>query len=155
MIRASFAGDLQSLSWMAMALGGICGSLLGGYALSNLQIATIFLLFAILPALQLFSCGWVNEDSIGSKDLPEYSKISHEENGNNTASDAENFSVEKSKTSTSRRKKIHKNNSKKSDITSKFQVPEKGSLLVSQWFQSLRKATYSLLQAFRQPIILR
>ncbi|KAE9456552.1 hypothetical protein C3L33_11592, partial [Rhododendron williamsianum] len=153
--RASFAGDLQSLSWMAMALGGICGSLLGGYALSNLQIETIFLLFSILPAIQLFSCGWVNEDSIGGKDLREYSKISHEENGNNTASDADNFAVEKSKTSTSRRKKIQKNSNKRSDITSKFQVPEKGGLLVSQWFQSLRTATYSLLRAFRQPIILR
>lgn len=155
MIRASFAGDLQSLSWMAMALGGICGSLLGGYALSNLQIETIFLLFSILPAIQLFSCGWVNEDSIGGKDLREYSKVSHEENGNNTASDADNFVVEKSKTSTSRRKKIQKNSNKRSDVTSKFQVPEKGSSLVSQWFQSLRTATYSLLQAFRQPIILR
>ncbi|KAG5551092.1 hypothetical protein RHGRI_009496 [Rhododendron griersonianum] len=153
--RASFAGDLQSLSWMAMALGGICGSLLGGYALSNLQIETIFLLFSILPAIQLFSCGWVNEDSIGGKDLREYSKISHEENGNNTASDADNFAVEKSKTSSSRRKKIQKNSNKRSDITSKFQVPEKGGLLVSQWFQSLRTATYSLLRAFRQPIILR
>ncbi|KAL3530714.1 hypothetical protein ACH5RR_010036 [Cinchona calisaya] len=29
----SFAGDLQSMSWMAMALGGICGSLFGGFAL--------------------------------------------------------------------------------------------------------------------------
>lgn len=36
--RASFAGDLQSISWMAMALGGIFGSLLGGYALNNIQI---------------------------------------------------------------------------------------------------------------------
>ncbi|KAI8557610.1 hypothetical protein RHMOL_Rhmol04G0023100 [Rhododendron molle] len=153
--RASFAGDLQSLSWMAMALGGICGSLLGGYALSNLQIETIFLLFSILPAIQLFSCGWVNEDSIGGKDLREYSKISHEENGKNIASDADNFAVEKSKTGTLRRKKIQKNSNKRSDITSKFQVPEKGGLLVSQWFQSLRTATYSLLRAFRQPVILR
>ncbi|XP_054810559.1 probable folate-biopterin transporter 4 isoform X3 [Prosopis cineraria] len=54
--RASFAGDLQSISWMAMALGGICGSLLGGYVLSNLQIDTIFLLFAVLPTIQLISC---------------------------------------------------------------------------------------------------
>lgn len=156
--RASFAGDLQSLSWMAMALGGICGSLLGGYALSNLQIETIFLLFSILPAMQLFSCGWVKEDSTGGKALHEYSiieKISLEENGNNTALDADNFSVEKSKTSASRRKKIQKDSNKRSDITSKFQIPKKSGLLVSQWFQSLRTATYSLLWAFRQPIILR
>ncbi|GMP52566.1 hypothetical protein CsSME_00018326 [Camellia sinensis var. sinensis] len=50
--RASFAGDLQSISWMAMALGGICGSLLGGYALTNIQIENIFLLFSVLPAIQ-------------------------------------------------------------------------------------------------------
>ncbi|RWR94891.1 Biopterin transport-related protein BT1 [Cinnamomum micranthum f. kanehirae] len=54
--RAAFAGDLQSVSWSAMALGGICGSLLGGYTLNNLQIGTIFLLFSILPTIQLLSC---------------------------------------------------------------------------------------------------
>ena len=40
LIRASFAGDLQTISWLAMALGGICGSLLGGFALTNLQTTT-------------------------------------------------------------------------------------------------------------------
>ncbi|KAL6975293.1 hypothetical protein U1Q18_024086 [Sarracenia purpurea var. burkii] len=155
--RAMFAGDLQSISWMAMALGGICGSLLGGFALTNLQIENIFLLFSVLPAIQLFSCGLVKENFVGGKVLPESStsEISHVANGNNTALDAESFSVEKSKTSISRRKKLQKNSNKRSVITSKFQVPGKDGLLVSQWFQSLRMASYSLLRAFRQPIILR
>ncbi|RVW40306.1 putative folate-biopterin transporter 4 [Vitis vinifera] len=38
--RAAFTGDLQSLSWLAMAIGGICGSLLGGYALTNIEIGS-------------------------------------------------------------------------------------------------------------------
>ncbi|KAA8523701.1 hypothetical protein F0562_010124 [Nyssa sinensis] len=68
--KASFAGDLQSISWMTMAFGGICGSLFGGYALTNLQIDKIFLLFSVLPTLQLLSCGLVKENSAGIKVLP-------------------------------------------------------------------------------------
>ncbi|CAN6937442.1 unnamed protein product [Brassica oleracea] len=52
--RASFS-NLQSVSGCAMAVGGICGSLLGGYALNNFKMETISLLFTILPALQLLS----------------------------------------------------------------------------------------------------
>ncbi|WZZ01129.1 hypothetical protein YC2023_073457 [Brassica napus] len=44
--KASFS-DLQSVSGCAMAVGGICGSLLGGYALNNLQMETICLLFTV------------------------------------------------------------------------------------------------------------
>nr|KAJ0222732.1 hypothetical protein LSAT_V11C200066920 [Lactuca sativa] len=47
--KAKFVGDLQSVSWMAMAARGICGSLLGGYTLTNFQMETIFLLFAETP----------------------------------------------------------------------------------------------------------
>ena len=67
MIRAKFAGDLQSVSWMAMALGGICGSLLGGYALINFQMENIFLLFAVLPMLQLLSCTFDKESHVRCK----------------------------------------------------------------------------------------
>ena len=38
-----------------MTVGAICGSLLGGYALNNLKMETICLLFMVLPALQLLS----------------------------------------------------------------------------------------------------
>ncbi|CDY58677.1 BnaCnng33560D [Brassica napus] len=37
--------DLQSVSGCAVTVGGICGSLLGGYALNNLKMETICLLF--------------------------------------------------------------------------------------------------------------
>ncbi|KAL7249334.1 hypothetical protein ACSBR1_011483 [Camellia fascicularis] len=156
--RASFAGDLQSISWMAMALGGICGSLLGGYALTNIRIENIFLLFSVLPAIQLFSCGLVKENKfVGSKVLPEVhtSDSSHVANGIINGLDADNFSVENSKTRTSKRKKNRKNGKKRSVITSKLQKTENDGLFISKWFKSLKTASYSLLRAFRQPVILR
>lgn len=64
--RATYAGDLQSLSWLAMAIGGIAGSLIGGYALSNLRIRMIYLLFSIFPTIQLFACSLVEEKSSSS-----------------------------------------------------------------------------------------
>ncbi|XP_057858415.2 probable folate-biopterin transporter 4 isoform X2 [Cryptomeria japonica] len=64
--RAAYAGDLQSLSWLAMAIGGIAGSLIGGYALSNLRIHMIYLLFSIFPTVQLFACSLVEEKSSSS-----------------------------------------------------------------------------------------
>lgn len=153
--RASFAGDLQSVSWMAMAMGGICGSLLGGYALDNLQIDNIFLLFSVLPTIQLFSCGFTKESSLGGKILPEFSTSSGSIFENGIKLDEDKFLAEKSKTSTSRRKKSQKDSKKLAVITSKFQTPEKDGSLASQWFQSLKMATYTLFRAFRQPMILR
>ncbi|KAK9938453.1 hypothetical protein M0R45_015187 [Rubus argutus] len=95
--RASFAGDLQSISWLAMACGGICGSLTGGYALTNLHIHTIFLLFSVLPSMQLLSCGWVEENSVDSKVLPESElKNYHGVNGNSSFLDEDSFSEKKS-----------------------------------------------------------
>lgn len=40
-------------------------------------------------------------------------------------------------------------------MRTKSLIPEKGNSLISHWFHSLKTATYSLLRAFRQPIILR
>ncbi|KAF9609063.1 hypothetical protein IFM89_012503 [Coptis chinensis] len=151
--RAAFAGDLQSLSWSAMALGGICGSLLGGYALSNLQIDTIFLLFSVLPSIQLLSCGLVEEDYVGSKvQLELANSNSHQENGSGSISDTElNIAIDSK--ATLRRKRGNKNNKTRQDKTTKFE--EKDGLLGVQLFQSIKSATYSLCRAFKQPIILR
>lgn len=156
-IRASFAGDLQSVSWLAMALGGICGNLSGGYALINIDIDTIFLLFSILPSLQLLSCFLVEENSVDNKVLPEFSnsESSHGLNGNNIILDEDSFFEKKSKHSTSRRKKSQKDNKKKAAITTKLQTLEKVDPLASRWFHSLKAATYSLCRTFRQPIIFR
>ncbi|KAF3453492.1 hypothetical protein FNV43_RR03932 [Rhamnella rubrinervis] len=155
--RASFAGDLQSVSWLAMALGGICGNLSGGYALTNIDIDTIFLLFSVLPSLQLFSCFLVEENSVGNKVLPEFSnsESSHGFNGNNIILDEDSFFEKKSKHSTSRRKKSQKDNKKKPAIPTKLQTLEKVDPLASRWFHSLKAATYSLCRTFRQPIIFR
>ncbi|VAH59671.1 unnamed protein product [Triticum turgidum subsp. durum] len=60
-----FAGDLQSLSWSSMAVGGIFGSLLGGYALSNLPINVIYIIFSALPLFQLVTCVFVKESPKG------------------------------------------------------------------------------------------
>ncbi|OVA10556.1 Biopterin transport-related protein BT1 [Macleaya cordata] len=155
--RAAFAGDLQSLSWSAMALGGICGSLLGGYALSNLHIDTIFLLFSVLPAMQLLSCGLVEESSLGSKALPELanSESSRQGDPNGRVLDKDVSREGPSNNSTLRRKKSHKDNKARTVITIKSETLEKDRSLVIQWFHSLKLAVYSLCRAFKQPIILR
>jgi folate/biopterin transporter len=155
--RASFAGDLQSLSWMAMALGGITGSLLGGYALNNLGIDKIFLLFSVLPAIQLLSCGSVKETSGRNKALTEVSNSNgfHTTNEDLFDEDSLSFSTEKSKTTTSRRKnKKSKKNGKKKSIKT-IKIHKKDELSHSRWFLSLKTATFALFRAFRQPIILR
>lgn len=138
-----------------MAFGGICGSLLGGYALDNLQIDTIFLLFTVLPAIQLLSCGLVEENPVHSKVLPEdsNSRSSHLASSNGNILDED--IVEKSKNGPLRRKKNQKNSKTREVSKPKAQFGEKNHSLALQWFYSLKTATYSLCRAFRQPIILR
>ncbi|KAH6764194.1 Major facilitator superfamily protein [Perilla frutescens var. frutescens] len=160
--RASFAGDLQSMSWMAMAFGGICGSLIGGYTLNNIPIDKIFLLFSALPAIQLLSCGLVEESSVGDKVLLEYStsngdshlingKDSHEDNPMNQ----NKIYDKKSGKSTSRRKR-GKKSAKQGPVTAReSQAPSVKGFITEKWLDSLKTATFSLLGAFRRPIILR
>ncbi|KZV33488.1 transporter [Dorcoceras hygrometricum] len=148
--RASFAGDLQSISWMTMALGGICGSLLGGYALTNLQTHEIFFLFSALPAIQLFSSGFVEEKSVSNKEFP----------GNSTL-DEGSYSIngrsflEKPKNNVSRRKRSQKSAKNGLDASQNFQVPQIDGSLAIKWFHSLKMASITLFKAFQQPIIFR
>ncbi|OMO83117.1 Biopterin transport-related protein BT1 [Corchorus olitorius] len=155
--KASFAGDLQSVSWLAMAFGGVFGSLLGGYALTNLEIAIIFLLFSILPAIQLFSCGLVEENPINSEVLSELSEFrnSHVLNGKANHLDEDSSLERKSSVNARRRKKNQKKSKRRQVMPSKAQNSRKGRSLLGQWFQPLKTATYSLCRAFKQPIILR
>ncbi|KAJ8763686.1 hypothetical protein K2173_003158 [Erythroxylum novogranatense] len=155
--RSSFAGDLQSVSWVSMAIGGICGSLLGGYALNNLEINNIFLLFSVLPTIQLVSCSLVEENSIGCKALPEFADFNSSPfmNGNGIKLDEDNFFKKKSNKSASRRKKGQKNGNGRAVLHTTSQIYEKSNSLPVNWFHSVKIATYSLLRAFRQPIILR
>ncbi|XP_056682862.1 probable folate-biopterin transporter 4 isoform X2 [Spinacia oleracea] len=154
--RASFAGDLQSICMMSSAMGGIFGSLLGGYALSYLHINAIFLLFAILPALQLVSCGLVKESPMNTKDFSEDLSLtsSHMSNEDGNAENVDHLSNGSSKTSISRRKKGKKNR-KKAIISNKSRKEVKNKSLGLQWFFSLKLASHSLFDAFKQPIILR
>ncbi|GMH05733.1 hypothetical protein Nepgr_007573 [Nepenthes gracilis] len=152
--RTKFAGDLQSISWLAMAFGGVWGSFLGGYALSNLQIDTIFLLFAALPSLQLISCGFVEENPVSTKVSAEVSDLTSSQfkNRNSNAVHEDNFSVDKPKIGTLRRKKSLKSSEKPTAIS---QSQGKDGSYMLQWFQSLKMAMHSLFHAFRRPIILR
>lgn len=154
---AEFAGDLQSLSWSAMALGGICGSLLGGYTLSNLRIGTIFLLFSVLPTIQLLSCTLVEEAPAGSETTPDHNKQRHIEYEADVSFSSANDSFTKTiKSGTSRRKKSsHKNDKKKmKSIKSEIREQQNG-LLAARGYFSLKSAAYSLCRAFRKPMILR
>ncbi|XP_054796158.1 probable folate-biopterin transporter 4 isoform X3 [Prosopis cineraria] len=152
--RALFAGDLQSISWMAMALGGICGSLLGGYVLSNLQIDTIFLLFAVLPTIQLISCQFVVEKSVDSKNFQEY-YISRVSTSNGSTSDEDSPFIEKFNRSIERRKKGKKNGKRLAVRTRKSDIVEKDDSLTLKQCHSIKDAIYDLCRAFRQPMILR
>ncbi|KAD6119563.1 hypothetical protein E3N88_10834 [Mikania micrantha] len=153
--KAKFAGDLQSISWMAMALGGICGSLLGGHALSNLEMENIFLVFAVLPTVQLVSCVFV-------KERPEYCnpslKLSASNGSNGThesVSDEDKSLIYVNKTNTLRRNKSSKQKKKRKINRSNDQKPEKDGSFLTQLLQSIKLAGHTLFKAFRQPIILR
>ncbi|XP_058093651.1 probable folate-biopterin transporter 4 [Magnolia sinica] len=164
--RASFAGDLQSISWSAMAFGGICGSLLGGYTLANLPMDMIFLLFSVLPTIQLLSCGLVKEAPLGSGTLLDHvdSRSSNNlgnyvVNGNaTTSSDSDGplqklERVETSKGGTSRRRKRSRKNKKEKAIIKEPEIQHKSFIM--RCFLSIKSAIFSLCRAFRQPIILR
>ncbi|KAL7103473.1 hypothetical protein ACP275_08G181600 [Erythranthe tilingii] len=157
--RASFAGDLQSISWMAMAFGGIFGSLIGGYALTNLQIDQIFLFFSVLPAIQLLSCGLVEESSVSSEVSPVTNGGSLSINGRNTPENTSriknNISTDNSKNKNLRRKKSQKSEEQGTTTVTKSQVNEVEKSFSTRWLRSFKTATYSLFKAFRQPMILR
>lgn len=138
-----------------MAWGGICGSLLGGQALANLKINTIFLLFTVLPTIQLFSCGLVRENSLGSKPFTDSVSSYRLVNQDDDAAADESFLAKKSQKITSRRKKSQKNGAKRRATSPTSYIPVKGNSASLGWLQSLNEASFSLLDAFRQPIILR
>lgn len=138
-----------------MALGGICGSLFGGYALNNFQMGNIFLIFSVLPSIQLFSCGFVMESPINSSQLPEFSTSTEPETDNKSVPNEDRLSTESPKSRTLMRKRSQKMSKKTMSDTSKYQIPEIEEFLPSQWFRSLQMASFSLFKAFRHPIILR
>lgn len=149
--KAEFSGDLQSLSWSAMALGGICGSLLGGYTLSTISIDTIFLLFAILPTVQLLSCASIEEASLGTPKLDQNEQVML----NGSDSNISNFSADKLKPQTTRRRKSSHKKGKKKRSFMKTEITAHHSSVPARWHESLKSAVFSLCRAFKQPMILR
>jgi hypothetical protein len=80
LFRAAYAGDLHSMSWFAMALGGMLGGGMGGFALASLGVKWIFLLFSVFPVLQLAICMFVDEKKLANT-------IERLQNTDGTASD--------------------------------------------------------------------
>nr|ALB00114.1 FBT8 [Populus tomentosa] len=58
-------GGLQSYAFMALAVGGILGNLLGGCFLQKTPPKTMFLVFSVLLSLQLATSSIVREKSLG------------------------------------------------------------------------------------------
>lgn len=63
---------LQSYALMALAAGGILGSLLGGYFLMKVPPRTMFLLFTLLLSLQFGYSLRTREESLGLARLPDH-----------------------------------------------------------------------------------
>ncbi|CAO2204991.1 unnamed protein product [Urochloa humidicola] len=147
-----FAGDLQSLSWSSMAVGGIFGSLLGGYALSNLPIHVIYVVFSALPFFQLVSCMFVEDSPKGFQ-----SAINEQNNQSAVTAFSEEGSGEAlGKEGTTRRRKGTRKNNKRRPLSKWTEANERqnGSFNLSPCL-SLKSAFFSLCTAFKQPTILR
>lgn len=119
--------------------------------MNNLNIETIFLLFTVLPALQLLSCALV-EEIPSNEPLPELLDSNEFE----AKSKMSNDTYPDTKKSNTRRRKGQKKGKKgassgKSETTQKKQSKS----LASKLFQSLKTAAVELCRAFKQPIILR
>ncbi|XP_020598621.1 probable folate-biopterin transporter 4 isoform X1 [Phalaenopsis equestris] len=149
--RAEFAGDLQSLSWLMMAVGGICGNLLGGYALSSLRINAIFLLFSVLPSIQLLSCAFIKEVS---SEIPDIKDLKNSHGRENLCISSETSLVDASKSETLRRRKNEHNHDKNKLTYNEDEDLKEQESLVS-CYQSIRSAISSLCRAFKKPLILR
>lgn len=152
--RPEFAGDLQSLSWSSMAVGGILGNLLGGYALSNLPFHAIYVVFSALPFFQLVSCMFVEDSPKGYQSAIDEHKYVDSQSAV-TAFSGKGSSETLGYEGTRRRKGTRKINkrrpmSKQAEANEKHNVSNNSSPPLS-----LRSAFFSLCTAFKQPTILR
>jgi hypothetical protein len=148
--RPEFAGDLQSLSWSSMAVGGIFGSLLGGFALSNLSIHVIYLVFSSLPFFQLVSCIFVEDSPKGFQSVADEHK--YVDDPSVLSAFAETSSSETFRYEVTRRRRGSRKNKKRR--TPSRQVGQKQNKSIESSL-SLRSAFFSLCTAFKQPTILR
>lgn len=135
-----------------MALGGIFGSLLGGYTLSQLSIDTIFLLFSILPAIQLLSCSLIKESPLESNGAQNHDSITMKFKDDVGYSNRKNSFTKASKTS--RRKSKHNNDNKRMNLKYESPIRQPCSRL-ERYYISLKSNICNLVGTFKQPIILR
>ena len=139
-----------------MAVGGIFGSLLGGYALSNLPINTIYIIFSALPLFQLVSCIFVEESPKGFESTVDNAAHDHADDQNIDSAFAGKGSVETFKHEGIRKRKgVHKK-SKRRSLSKRSEAHEKHNRSInSRPYLSLKTAFFSLCTAFKQPAILR
>lgn len=140
-----------------MAFGGICGSLLGGYTLSKFRIDTIFLLFSILPAIQLLSCALIDEVPCVLQKTIYQNTNGHTGTKQATSiSTGHTSSIEKPKSETSRRRKNRQHKTERRAISVEYEnIEHQNQSLFAKWYLSLKSAIYQLCTAFKQPAILR
>ncbi|CAA2953578.1 probable folate-biopterin transporter 7 [Olea europaea subsp. europaea] len=65
--KPSSSGELQSFVWMASAIGGVLGNLIGGIAIDKFSTPMMFLMFGILLSFQFLLTLFICESSL---DLP-------------------------------------------------------------------------------------
>lgn len=149
-----FAGDLQSLSWSSMAVGGIFGSLLGGYALSNLPIHAIYVVFSALPFLQLVSCMFVEDSPKGFQSAID--ELKYVDNQSAVTAFSEKDSNETLRYEGTRRRKGTRKNNKRRPLSKPTEANGQHNGSISSSLRlSLRSTFFSLCTAFKQPTILR
>jgi folate/biopterin transporter len=68
-------GGLQSYAFMALAVGGILGNLLGGCFLQKTPPKTMFLVFSVLLSLQLAFSSTVREKSLGLSEPSDHNLV--------------------------------------------------------------------------------
>ena len=121
-----------------MALGGVLGSLLGGIALSNLEISNIFLLYSAFPAIQLFSCAFVSEFSSVTEKTALKEKVENISNSSSIVGIT----------------KAHQRKGENRQVSKGMEAMEvKDYSSSSKWFISLRSTAQSLFNSFKQPIV--
>ncbi|XP_048562835.1 probable folate-biopterin transporter 4 isoform X2 [Triticum urartu] len=145
-----FAGDLQS----SMAVGGIFGSLLGGYALSNLPINAIDIIFSALPLFQLVTCVFIKESPKGFESTTDNAAHDHADGQNIDSAFAGQGSGESFKYEGTRKRKGARKKSKRRSLSKRSEAHEKHNKSVNL-YSSLKSALVSLCTAFKQPAILR
>lgn len=137
-----------------MAVGGIFGSLLGGYALSNLPINAIYIMFSALPLFQLVTCVFLKESPKGFESTTDNAAHDHVDGQNIDSAFAGQGSGESFKYEGTRKRKGARKKSERRSLSKRSEAHEKHNKSVDL-YSSLKSALVSLCTAFKQPAILR